>query len=152
MFFVCVGDHGDVRAFPTRRSPGLAVDRAPDLHVRPRGRRDEAALGHVLDQADVAAREDACWHRLLPLSMGRLQGDQVVCGYHGLIFNAAGRCTYMPAQKTINPSAGVRAYPTVKRHRLVWLWPGDPALADPDLVPGFHWNDGKDWVGEGGEF
>jgi len=32
----------------------------------------------------VAALEDACWHRLLPLSMGRLDGDQVVCGYHGL--------------------------------------------------------------------
>ena len=77
---------------------------------------------------EVAALEDACWHRLLPLSMGRLDGDQVVCGYHGLVFNAAGRCTYMPAQKTINPSACVRAYPIVERHRLVWVWPGDPAL------------------------
>ena len=38
-------------------------------------------------------------------------GDQVVCGYHGLVFNAAGRCTYMPAQKTINPSACVQSYP-----------------------------------------
>ena len=34
-----------------------------------------------------AALEDACWHRLLPLSMGRLEGDEVVCGYHGLVFN-----------------------------------------------------------------
>ena len=57
----------------------------------------------------VAALEDACWHRLLPLSMGRLVGDQVVCGYHGLVFNSAGRCTHMPAQKTINPSAAVRS-------------------------------------------
>ena len=40
--------------------------------------------------AQVTALEDACWHRLLPLSMGRLEGDQVVCGYHGLVFNAAG--------------------------------------------------------------
>ena len=47
------------------------------------------------------------------------------------VFNAAGRCTFMPAQKTINPSACVRAYPVVERHRLVWVWPGDPALADP---------------------
>jgi len=91
---------------------------------------------------EVAALEDACWHRLLPLSMGRLDGDQVVCGYHGLVFNAAGRCTYMPAQKTINPSACVRAYPVAERHRLVWLWPGDPALADPAKIPDFHWNDG----------
>jgi vanillate O-demethylase monooxygenase subunit len=100
----------------------------------------------------VVALEDACWHRLLPLSMGRLEGDQVVCGYHGLVFNAAGRCTYMPAQKTINPSACVRAYPVAERHRLVWLWPGDPALADPASIPDFHWNDGTEWVGEGGTF
>ena len=101
---------------------------------------------------EVAALEDACWHRLLPLSMGRLDGDQVVCGYHGLVFNVAGRCTYMPAQKTINPSACVRAYPVAERHRLVWLWPGDPALADPAKIPDFHWNDGTEWIGEGGTF
>src|ERR1700759_413051 len=83
----------------------------------------------------VVALEDACWHRLLPLSLGRLKGDEVVCGYHGLVFNSAGRCTYMPAQKTINPSAAVRSYPVVERHQMVWIWPGDPALADPDKMP-----------------
>ena len=95
----------------------------------------------------VTALEDACWHRLVPLSLGWLEGDQVVCGYHGLKFNAAGRCTYMPAQKTINPSACVRSYPVVERHRMVWVWPGDPALADPAKIPDFHWNDGTgEWV------
>lgn len=100
----------------------------------------------------VAALEDACWHRLLPLSLGHLDGDQVVCGYHGLVFDAAGRCTHMPAQKTINPSACVRSFPIVERHRLVWVWPGDPALADPAAIPDFHWNDGTAWVGEGGTY
>jgi phenylpropionate dioxygenase-like ring-hydroxylating dioxygenase large terminal subunit len=33
----------------------------------------------------VVALEDACWHRLLPLSLGRIKDDQVVCGYHGLV-------------------------------------------------------------------
>ena len=101
---------------------------------------------------EVAALEDACWHRLLPLSLGHLKGDDVMCGYHGLVFNSAGRCTYMPAQKTINPSASVRAYPVAEKHRLVWLWPGDPALADLSKIPDFHWNDGTEWVGEGGTF
>jgi vanillate O-demethylase monooxygenase subunit len=67
----------------------------------------------------VTALEDACWHRLLPLSLGRLKGDELICGYHGLVFNSAGRCTYMPAQKTINPSAAVRSYPVIERHQLV---------------------------------
>ena len=100
----------------------------------------------------VAALEDACWHRLMPLSLGTLEGDTVVCGYHGLRFNGAGRCTFMPAQKTINPAAGVRAFPTAERHRLIWIWPGDPARADPARIPDFHWNDGDEWVGEGGTF
>ena len=46
----------------------------------------------------------------------------------------------------------MRAYPVIERHRLVWIWPGDPALADPAKMPDFHWNDGTDWVGEGGTF
>ncbi len=98
----------------------------------------------------VAALADACWHRLVPLSRGRLRGDEVVCGYHGLVFNAQGRCTHMPSQETINPSACVRAYPVVERHRFVWIWPGDPALADPAKVPDLHWNKDPDWAGDGG--
>ena len=100
----------------------------------------------------LAVLEDACWHRLMPLSLGRLEGDAVVCGYHGLAFDGAGRCINMPAQQTINPSACVRAFAIVERYRLVWVWPGDPALADPQLIPDFHWNDGADWVGEGGTY
>jgi vanillate O-demethylase monooxygenase subunit len=97
----------------------------------------------------VAVLEDACWHRLLPLSQGRLEGDEVVCGYHGLVYNTDGLCTHMPSQETINPSACVRAYPVVERHRFVWVWPGDPALADPALVPDLHWNGDPAWAGDG---
>lgn len=97
----------------------------------------------------VAALEDACWHRLLPLSMGRLQGDEVTCGYHGLVYNAQGRCTHMPSQETLNPAACVRAFPVVERHRFVWVWPGDPAKADAALVPDMHWNDDPAWAGDG---
>jgi phenylpropionate dioxygenase-like ring-hydroxylating dioxygenase large terminal subunit len=95
------------------------------------------------------ALEDACWHRLLPLSKGHLRGDEVVCGYHGLIYDAEGRCTYMPSQDTINPSACVRSYPVVERHRFIWAWMGDPALADPDSIPDIHWNDDPEWASDG---
>lgn len=101
-----------------------------------------------LDGRPVAL-EDACWHRLLPLSRGRLIGDEVQCGYHGLVFDADGLCTRMPSQETINPSACVRSYPVVEKHRFLWVWPGDPALADPALVPDMHWNDDPAWAGDG---
>lgn len=97
----------------------------------------------------VVALDDACWHRLLPLSKGRLEDDNVECGYHGLVFNPRGRCVFMPSQKTVNPAAAVRSYPVVERHRFAWVWPGDPALADPDKVPDLHWNDDPGWAGDG---
>lgn len=95
------------------------------------------------------ALEDACWHRLLPLSMGRLEGDDVVCGYHGLVFNPSGRCIHMPSQETLNPSACVRTYPVVEKHRFIWVWLGDPALADPAKIPDMHWNHDPAWAGDG---
>ena len=41
---------------------------------------------HREDGRAVRALEDACWHRLVPLSIGKLIGDEVQCGYHGLRF------------------------------------------------------------------
>jgi vanillate O-demethylase monooxygenase subunit len=55
----------------------------------------------------------------------------------------------MPSQETLNPSACVRSFPVVEKHRFVWIWPGDPAKADPDLVPDMHWNDDAQWAGDG---
>jgi vanillate O-demethylase monooxygenase subunit len=98
----------------------------------------------------LVALQDACWHRLLPLSKGHLLDDGgLVCGYHGLVFDARGRCTHMPSQETINPSACVRSYPVIEKHRFVWIWMGDPALADPALVPDLHWNHDPAWAGDG---
>ena len=93
--------------------------------------------------------EDACWHRLLPLSKGKLREDTVVCGYHGLEFNNEGQCTYMPSQETINPSACVRSYPTVEKYRFIWVWMGDPAVADKSKIPDMHWNNDSEWAGDG---
>lgn len=98
----------------------------------------------------TVALADACWHRLVPLSMGTLRGDdEIMCGYHGICYDSRGRATFMPAQDTINPSATVHSYPVVERHRFVWVWPGDPALADPTTVPDLFWNEHPDWAGDG---
>ena len=102
------------------------------------------------EDGSVAALEDRCWHRLAPLSMGKLVGDEVECGYHGLVFNGAGACVRMPNGGSIPPAACVRSYPVVERHRFVWVWVGEAERADPDLIPDLPWNDHPDWVGEGG--
>lgn len=82
----------------------------------------------------VAALEDACPHRKLPLSMGRVRGDTIECGYHGLTFDGQGRCTRVPGETRIPSSARVRAYPVAQRYGLLWLWMGEPEAADPARV------------------
>jgi len=73
----------------------------------------------------AVALEDACPHRRLPLSMGRLCGDTIECGYHGLTFNPEGRCVNAPTQPDSIPvRARVRAYPVEDRYGLLWIWMG----------------------------
>jgi phenylpropionate dioxygenase-like ring-hydroxylating dioxygenase large terminal subunit len=84
----------------------------------------------------LAALEDRCCHRAMPLSRGQVLGDEIRCDYHGLVFDAAGRCTEIPNQTAIPPEARVRSYPVAERDDLVWIWMGDPARARPDeIVP-----------------
>lgn len=97
----------------------------------------------------VVALLDACWHRMLPLSKGRLDGNDVECGYHGLVYNSAGTCIHMPSQERVFKQACVRSFPVVEQHRFIWVWMGDPALADPAKVPDLHWNRDPNWIGDG---
>ena len=94
----------------------------------------------------AVALEDRCCHRALPLSMGRIEGDGLRCGYHGLKFDAQGTCIEVPGQATIPPGAAVRAYPVVERWAAVWIWMGDSSLADPASVPEVFWLDDSGWT------
>ncbi len=91
------------------------------------------------------AFEDRCAHRHLPLSMGKLIGDTLQCHYHGLRYDETGNCVRVPGQDMIPPSAKVRTYPVVQRYHWVWIWMGDPALADPAKITDFHWLDDPNW-------
>lgn len=76
------------------------------------------------------ALENRCAHRRLPLSMGKLIGDTVECGYHGLLYDCEGACIKIPGQDRIPRGTAVRSYPIVDRHRYLWIWMGDPGRAD----------------------
>ncbi len=102
---------------------------------------DEPILLFRRTDGTVAALEDRCPHRLLPLSKGKRIGDTVQCGYHGLTFGADGKCVRVPGQDKIPPSAFVDAYPIEERHGIIWIWMGDKHRADPDEIfdlPQFH--------------
>jgi len=105
---------------------------------------DAVVLYRTSDGAP-AALEDRCCHRHAPLSHGRLKRDEIECAYHGLRFGRDGRCTHIPSQDSIPETACVRAYPVVERYHWIWIWLGDPGLADPDLIPDFDVMDSPDW-------
>ena len=97
-----------------------------------------------------AAMEDRCCHRAAPLSRGKKEGDAVRCGYHGLKFDASGRCVQIPGQDNIPPKLGVRGYPVVERDKLVWIWMGDPAQADAAKILDFPYLRDTGWRGHPG--
>jgi phenylpropionate dioxygenase-like ring-hydroxylating dioxygenase large terminal subunit len=91
------------------------------------------------------ALEDRCAHRSLPLSIGRVRGDLIECGYHGLRFDACGRCVHAPGQAKPPPGAIIRAYPAVEQDRCIWVWTGAPEPADPAKITRFPWMAKPGW-------
>lgn len=137
------------KSFPMNAWYAVAWDVELKNELLPRKICNQSIVMYRKTDGTPVALADACWHRLLPLSKGHIHNDTVVCGYHGLEFNSEGRCTFMPSQETINPSACVRSYPIVEKHRFAWVWMGNPALADESKIPDLHWNDDPAWAGDG---
>lgn len=99
---------------------------------------DELVALYRKADGGIAALEDRCPHRFVPLSMGRREGDEVRCGYHGLKFGSDGICTERPGGADENPAPiCVKAYPAIERYGYVWIWMGEAARAHDSLIPDF---------------
>jgi phenylpropionate dioxygenase-like ring-hydroxylating dioxygenase large terminal subunit len=85
----------------------------------------------------VVALEDRCAHRRLPLSMGTVMGDTIQCAYHGLVYDAAGKCIKIPGQDSVPAGVRVRSYPVIERNQFVSVWMGDPAKAAESAAMSF---------------
>ena len=106
----------------------------------------EPILVYRTADGKFAALEDRCCHRHAPLSIGRREGDAVRCGYHGMMFNASGQCIDLPGMERIPPRAQVKTYPVVCKNNWVFVWMGDPALADEKKLPDNFSCNHPDWV------
>ncbi|MDE1164884.1 MAG: aromatic ring-hydroxylating dioxygenase subunit alpha [Pseudomonas sp.] len=102
---------------------------------------DEPLVLYRLGDELVVAR-DVCPHRGVPLSMGKSDGQGVVCAYHGLRFGHGGRCNKIPASPngTIPARMALFTYPAIERYGLVWtcLDPQDNGVDIPTMP---HWED-----------
>ena len=95
---------------------------------------EEPVLLYKGDNGRVVALDNRCCHRGAKLSNGRLEGENVRCMYHGLLYEPSGKCIQIPGQDVVPPKLGVRSYPALERDHLVWIWMGDPAKADPRKI------------------
>jgi phenylpropionate dioxygenase-like ring-hydroxylating dioxygenase large terminal subunit len=92
------------------------------------------------------ALEDRCCHRGLPLSQGCVIGDQLQCGYHGLVYDHNGMCAKVPGQERVPAQAKVRSYPVVEQDEMLWIWMGEPSLADASLIVRHPWHNDPAWT------
>lgn len=89
------------------------------------------------ENGEPVAMYGLCPHRYYPLALGKLRGDAIVCGYHGFVFDADGKCIEVPSQGT---GAGFcqPTWPIVERGPLCWIWMGDRDRCDPALIPPYE--------------
>jgi phenylpropionate dioxygenase-like ring-hydroxylating dioxygenase large terminal subunit len=87
----------------------------------------------------AVAFADRCAHRGFPLSDGHVDGDRLVCGYHGCAYVLDGRCVQVPTQSEVPTGMSVQTYPILEEPPFVWIWLGPPAAAANSRPPRTPW-------------
>ena len=84
---------------------------------------DERVVVYRVANGSIVAARDICFHRGVPLSMGHVEGNEIVCRYHGLRYDPEGRCTCIPAHPNgvISPRLRLQMYSAQERYGLVWF-------------------------------
>jgi phenylpropionate dioxygenase-like ring-hydroxylating dioxygenase large terminal subunit len=89
------------------------------------------------NEGQAIALHDRCPHRFAPLSLGKREGDELVCPYHALKFDRDGFCTHNPHGKGVLPTKQVvRTFPIVEKLGFLWIWMADEP-ADLAKLPDF---------------
>jgi phenylpropionate dioxygenase-like ring-hydroxylating dioxygenase large terminal subunit len=121
---------------------------ATDLTDAPIGRVicDEPIVLFRDRRGAAAALEDRCPHRGLPLSLGRMIDGVLECGYHGMCYDADGRCTRAPGLPEVPQGIAARPYRCAEKWGWIWIWIGEAEKADESRIPPFPWLSDPAWV------
>jgi renierapurpurin 18,18'-hydroxylase len=93
----------------------------------------------------VYALEDRCAHRQVPLHLGVVSGDEIKCHYHGWTYDCSGKCVNVPYFGMARLPNGVKSYPAREVDGLIFVFPGDPALAESRVPAGLGSSQRKDY-------
>jgi nitrite reductase/ring-hydroxylating ferredoxin subunit len=85
----------------------------------------------------VVAMYGICPHRYYPLAKGKVEGDRLVCGYHGFVFDETGKCAEIPSQGT-GADFCQPVYPVIEKGPLCWIWLGDKEQCNPGILPPYE--------------
>lgn len=98
-----------------------------------------------LETGEPAALYDRCPHRWAPLSEGEVRGDRIICPYHGMQFDAAGRCVHAPTQDTPPTCNPIPSYAVREAGAYIWIWLGDQDAINRD-PPDVDYQLSPDWT------
>lgn len=88
------------------------------------------------DDGRLRAVENRCAHRHLKLTEGQVVGCQLVCPYHGWAYDGDGTA-HIPHELFGHkrPELRIESVPVKERYGLLFVFPGDPALATTRDIP-----------------
>lgn len=103
----------------------------PSASVRPGALERRIIMGEPVafaraSDGRVSAIRDICPHRGVPLSAGKMKGDEVECPYHGWRFGMDGACTAIPSlidgQQVDRSRIRVASYPVSEANGMIWIF------------------------------
>ncbi|MDY6938429.1 MAG: aromatic ring-hydroxylating dioxygenase subunit alpha [Cyanobacteriota bacterium] len=91
----------------------------------------------------LMAWDDRCPHRGAKLSGGRVEGETLICPYHGLTYDFSGQCVAVPGHPglTAPPQMCASTYLTRERYGLFWVNLSQDAAATAEIPPFREWDD-----------
>jgi len=94
----------------------------------------------------VRAIANRCAHRQLKLTLGQVEGCELVCSYHGWTYDGDGKVVRISHDLfgRAFPKLKVPSYPVRLRYGLVWIFPGDAARAENTPMPEIPELEGED--------
>jgi phenylpropionate dioxygenase-like ring-hydroxylating dioxygenase large terminal subunit len=93
----------------------------------------------------VTAFENRCAHRAFPLSHSSVDGDRLVCGYHGCTYDTEGKCVSVPTQPQVPTGMSVPVFPILEEPPFVWIWLGPSSAAVSSQPPRVPWINDPTW-------
>ncbi|MEV6096527.1 Rieske 2Fe-2S domain-containing protein [Nocardia sp. NPDC051981] len=90
--------------------------------------------------ADTAGKVNVldgyCRHMGADLSRGTVKGDEVACSFHDWRWAGNGRCTQIPYARRVPPLARTRAWHTMQRNGMLFVWhdpEGNPPIPEQEI-------------------